>query len=85
MSPFFLGHPLLCHKRAVRIDLTAPLQKSDCLVARLLKWRGEIDTHSSLLESKTSFELVLLVEISEVLEEIFSKNFFSRPLFIWAN
>ena len=38
-----------------------------------------------ILESKTGFELVLLVEISEVLEEIFSKNFFSRPPFIWAN
>ena len=41
---------LLFQKRAVRIDLTAPLQKSDCLVARLLKWSGEINTHSSLLE-----------------------------------
>ena len=38
-----------------------------------------------ILESKTGFELVLLVEISEVLEAIFSKNFFSRPAFIWAN
>ena len=26
-----------------------------------------------------------IVEISEVLEAIFSKNFFSRPLLIWAN
>jgi len=41
--------------------------------------------NSQILESKTGFELVLLVEISEVLEAIFSKDFFSGPLLIWAN
>ena len=59
-SQDFIKYAHFYVKERVHIDLTTPVYKSNCLEARLLKWRRQIDVLSPLTDKNTK-------EISDII------------------